>query len=164
MTAGGQPAGFGTIGATGPPAAFQAPKPPARWLTFSSPMSCTVFVASAERQPLAQKKTKRLFSANNRLRVGALGVDPELQHAAWAGEGVRDAAVALAFARVAQVDEDDIVASVLRQCLGRLDRRDLRAGFREQLLVALLHRFDPPVVIARAYAFGPGRDRGRPPP
>ena len=39
---------------TGPPLSFHAPKPPSICATFSIPMSCANFVASAERQPAAQ--------------------------------------------------------------------------------------------------------------
>src|SRR5262249_13060062 len=52
---------------TGPPVAFQAPKPPATWATGFRPMRCTVWAASAERRPPAQKKTKRLSSAKTGL-------------------------------------------------------------------------------------------------
>ena len=58
---------FGLGSSIGPPADFQAPKPPSMWATFSSPMSCAVFAARAERQPPAQKKMNRLGSANTGL-------------------------------------------------------------------------------------------------
>ena len=51
---------FGSTFSTGPPAFFQAPKPPSRWATGVRPMSCAVLVASAERQAPAQKKTNLL--------------------------------------------------------------------------------------------------------
>ena len=49
--------GFSSVG---PPASFQAPKPPAMWATGVSPMVCAACVASAERMPPAQKKTNFL--------------------------------------------------------------------------------------------------------
>ena len=39
--------------------------------------------------------------------IGAVGVHPEFQHAAWAVEAAGDEAAALAFARVAQIDDLD---------------------------------------------------------
>ena len=56
--------GFGGGASTGPPAFFQAPKPPRIWATGFSPMRCAVCAASAERRPPAQKNTKRLSCAN----------------------------------------------------------------------------------------------------
>jgi len=57
--------GFGGSGAsTGPPAFFQAPKPPRMCATGFSPICWAACAASAERKPPAQKKTKRLSSAN----------------------------------------------------------------------------------------------------
>lgn len=53
---------LGSGASTGAPAFFQAPKPPATCATGFSPISCAVLAASAERQPPAQKKTKRLSS------------------------------------------------------------------------------------------------------
>ena len=53
----GQGRGFSSVG---PPASFQAPKPPAMWATGASPMFCAACVASAERMPPAQKKTNFL--------------------------------------------------------------------------------------------------------
>ena len=49
-------------GSTGPPASFQALKPPRMWATGLSPMSCAVLAASAERRPPAQKNTNFLSS------------------------------------------------------------------------------------------------------
>ncbi len=50
---------FFSTGSTGPPASTQARKPPPTCATASRPSSCAVRVASAERQPLWQKNTKR---------------------------------------------------------------------------------------------------------
>src|SRR6185312_3694975 len=51
---------FDSFVVTGAPAAFQALKPPPIWATGVNPISWTVLVASAERQPAAQKKTYSL--------------------------------------------------------------------------------------------------------
>ena len=56
----GRPYFFGSTFSTGPPAFFQAPKPPSRCATGVSPMSCAVLVASADRQAPAQKNTNLL--------------------------------------------------------------------------------------------------------
>ena len=58
---------FGATFSTGPPASCQAPKPPSIWATGFRPISFAVAAASAERMPPAQKKTKRLSSANTGL-------------------------------------------------------------------------------------------------
>ena len=127
LTAGG--------GSTGPPASRHAEKPPPIWATGLRPMSCAVAAASAERQPPAQKKTKRLSCGEDRLVVGAVRIDPEFQHAARAMHGARDAPLALELARVAQVDEDDVVAAVQRQRLGRRHGLDLAVCLVEESLV-----------------------------
>ena len=54
---------FPSPGSVGPPASFQALKPPSTWATGLSPMSCAVLAASAERRPPAQKNTNLLSSA-----------------------------------------------------------------------------------------------------
>ena len=59
-THGGRRYFFGSTFSTGPPAFFQAPKPPSRCATGVSPMSCAVLVASADRQAPAQKNTNLL--------------------------------------------------------------------------------------------------------
>ena len=52
-----------------------------------------------------------LVLLEDRLRVRALGIDPELQHAAGAGEGAGNFSVALDLAGVADIDDDDIVCA-----------------------------------------------------
>ena len=52
---------------TGPPAFFQAPKPPRICATGFSPMRCAVCAASAERNPPAQKNTYFLSCAKTSL-------------------------------------------------------------------------------------------------
>src|SRR5262245_44471245 len=57
-----------------------------------------------------------LVLLEDRLGIRALRIDPELQHAAGAGEGAGNAAIALDLAGIADVDDDDVAA------LGGLDR------------------------------------------
>src|SRR3954466_2956411 len=63
-----------------------------------------------------------------RLVVGARRIDPELQHAARAREGARHLALPLPLARIAQVDERDIVASVKLARILYAERLDLALG------------------------------------
>ena len=56
--------GLASPGSVGPPASFQALKPPRMWATGFRPMSCAVLAASAERRPPAQKNTNFLSSPN----------------------------------------------------------------------------------------------------
>src|SRR6266851_804741 len=51
-----------------------------------------------------------LVFLEDRLCIGARGIDPELQHAAGAGERAGNPAVALDLAGVADIDDDDIGA------------------------------------------------------
>src|SRR3954462_7898855 len=73
------------------------------------------------------EKYEALVLGKLRLVIGARRIDPEFQHAAWAMEGARDLAVALQFGRIANVDEDDIIAAV--QLDGVLDRQILDLAF-----------------------------------
>src|SRR5262249_31046244 len=50
-----------------------------------------------------------LVLLEHRLGIGALRIDPELQHAAGAGEGAGNPAVALDLAGIADVDDDDVI-------------------------------------------------------
>jgi hypothetical protein len=112
------------VASTGPPAARQAPKPPAMWATGFKPIRCATSVASAERWPAAQKNTNRLSSAKMR-------IDPEFEHAARAMEGARHTALAGELADIAQIDKHDVIAAMERErlaggqsldcALGRLD-------------------------------------------
>src|SRR5204863_10159789 len=49
-----------------------------------------------------------LVLLEHRLRIRALRIDPEFEHAAGAGERAGDAAVALDLAGIADVDDDDV--------------------------------------------------------
>ena len=55
---------FPSPGSVGPPASFQALKPPSMCATGFSPMSWAVLAAKAERKPPAQKNTNFLSSPN----------------------------------------------------------------------------------------------------
>jgi hypothetical protein len=96
------------------------------------------------------KKHEALRFGEDRLGVGALRVDPELQHAAGAGERARHLAFALHFPRVAQIDEDDI--GLADEGDRGLNRQSLDFGvcLGEELLVAL---FNLHAVVSRM-AFG----------
>ncbi len=48
---------FFSTASVGPFCSFHSLYPPPMWQTFSSPMSCSVLVARAERQPIAQCST-----------------------------------------------------------------------------------------------------------
>src|SRR4051812_42221336 len=71
-----------------------------------------------------------------RLVVGARRIDPELQHAARAREGARHLALPLALARIAQVDEGDVVAAVKLARLLDTERLDIALGLIEHLAIA----------------------------
>src|ERR1700728_4964332 len=60
-----------------------------------------------ERGPPAAgaKEHKALILGKNRLVIGALGIDPEFEHAARAMKGAGHAAFALELANVADIDE-----------------------------------------------------------
>src|SRR5262245_5281577 len=60
------------------------------------------------------------------LGVGALRIDPELEHAARAVEGIRDHAIPLELPDVADVDEDDVVSAMARTGLRETERADAR--------------------------------------
>src|SRR5712671_4118047 len=69
-----------------------------------------------------------LVLRKDRLVIGACRIDPEFQHAARAGEGARHLALALAFARIADIDEGYVVAAV--QPGGLLDAQGLDLALR----------------------------------
>src|SRR5581483_3834765 len=58
------------------------------------------------------------------LVVGAVGIDPELQHAARTVKGAGDHAFALELPHVTQVDEHRVALRVTRACLVEPDRCD----------------------------------------
>src|SRR5262245_41630075 len=117
---------------TGPPAAFQAPKPPAMWATGRRPIRCRL---RRQRRALARRAEEHeaLVGREDPLVIFALRIDPELEHPARAMEGAGHTALAVELANVAQVDEHDIVAAM--QCERRLDR---------ERLDCTLGRFDQP--------------------
>ena len=67
-----------------------------------------------QRRPHAAgaEEDERLILGEDRLMIGALRVDPEFQHAARAMEGAGHLALPLELARVAQIHEHHVLASV----------------------------------------------------
>ena len=128
---------FGSAGSsTGPPAFFQAPKPPLIWATGLRPMRCAICAASAERMPPAQKKTNFLSSRKDRLEIGTRRIDPELEHAARAMEGAGDLAVALQFADIADIDQHGVIAAGKLDGLLDRQRLDFALGGVDQRLIS----------------------------
>src|SRR5262249_54333616 len=65
--------------------------------------------------------------------------DPELQHAAGAGEGAGNPAVALDLAGIADVDDDDVVVGGELDRVSRADGLDLGIGLVDQRLDAAVN-------------------------
>src|SRR6266851_1150000 len=86
------------------------------------------------------------------LVVGALRVDPELEHAAGAVESAGDDAVPLELTHVPQVDEGDVVPPVASPGLVQPDGPDARFRLVHHLAKAFpeLHQFAPSSRGARA--------------
>src|SRR4029453_12144681 len=72
------------------------------------------------------------------LVVRALGIDPELQHAARAVKRPRDHAFTLQLTHVAEIDEHDVVPPEARPRLVETDRSDPRLRLVDQLPESLL--------------------------
>ena len=62
-------------------------------------------------QAAGTEKDELLVRGKYRLVIRALRIDPEFQHAARAMKGARDAAVAMQFAYIADIDENDVIAA-----------------------------------------------------
>src|SRR6185437_7180135 len=77
-----------------------------------------------------------LVLLEDRLGVGTRRVDPELEHAAGAGEGAGNLAVALDLAGIADVDDDDAVVGGELDRVRRTDGFDLGIGLVDQRLDA----------------------------
>ena len=107
-------ASFASAASKGAPALFHAPKPPAICATGLSPMRLDRLrrqrrapaALAVEHQPLAGREDV--------LVIRAVRIDPELEHAARCVERAGNRAFARQFTRIAQIDEDDIVATVQR--------------------------------------------------
>jgi hypothetical protein len=77
-----------------------------------------------------------LVLGEDRLVVGALGIDPEFEHAARAMDRAGHLSLALQFARIADVHEHHVVAALQRHGIGGREGFDLRVGVIEKGLVA----------------------------
>src|SRR6266849_4982724 len=86
------------------------------------------------------------------LVVGALRVDPELEHAAGAVESAGDDALPLELADVSQVDKDHVVAAVAGAGLVQPDGPNPRFRLVDHLAEPFseLHQFEPSSRGARA--------------
>src|ERR1700730_9197689 len=73
-----------------------------------------------------------LFLLKHRLGIGARRIDPEFQHAAGAGERAGNPPVALDLARIADIDDHDVVALRRLDGIGRAHRFDLCIGLVDQ--------------------------------
>jgi hypothetical protein len=80
-----------------------------------------------------------LVLLEDRLGIGTCGVDPELQHAAGAGEGAGNPALALDLAGIADVDDHDVGALRGLDRLLRAQRLDLGIGFVEERVDAAMN-------------------------
>src|ERR1700753_1326859 len=81
-------------------------------------------------------KDEFLVLLENRLGVGARGIEPEFQHAAGTGERAGYAAVAFDLTGIADIDDHDIVALRLLDRIGGADGFDLGIGLIDQGLDA----------------------------
>src|SRR5579859_8362 len=75
----------------------------------------------------------------DRLGVGARRIDPELQHAARAGEGAGDPALALDLPGIADVHDDDVPVRRELDGVSRADGLDLGIGLVDQRLDAAVN-------------------------
>src|ERR1700676_275503 len=77
-------------------------------------------------------KDELLVALKDRLRVGAGRIDPELQHAAGAGERAGDTPLTLDLAGIADIDDHNVVALRGLDGIDGTDRLDLRVGLVDQ--------------------------------
>src|SRR4051812_36613764 len=77
-----------------------------------------------------------LVFGKDRLVIGALRIDPEFEHAAWRVQGSWDAAFALDFARIADIDDNHVLSIAHLDGLFRRHVGDARLRLRHELLVA----------------------------
>jgi hypothetical protein len=97
-------------------------------------------LGSQRRTPASGAEQHQLLVLReHRLVIRALGVDPELQHAARRMEGARYDAVALEFANVADVDELNVLATVQVACFFDAVGGDGGGGLVDHRLHGLLH-------------------------
>ena len=72
--------------------------------------------------------------------IGAVGVDPEFSHAAWAVKTSRDETVALTLAHVANVDNDNTIVAVKRDGIIGRNFFDMFLRCRDEILHACRNR------------------------
>src|SRR5262249_8502207 len=90
-----------------------------------------------------------------------LRIDPELQHAAGAGEGTGNTSVALDLAGIADVDNDHVSALGGLDRLRRAQGLDLGIGFVEQRLDAAMDGLGHLRFLDPGSSFRGGRDGDR---
>ena len=117
---------------TGPPAAFQAPKPPGDMGDRLQAHALRGLRRQRRTLPGCAEEHEALVRSEDRLVILALRVDPEFQHAARTVEGTRNPAFAMQLANVAEVDEDDVVAAVERERVLRGQGFDVAFGGLDQ--------------------------------
>src|SRR5580692_3743040 len=83
-------------------------------------------------------KDEFLVLLKDRLGIGAGGIDPEFEHAARAGKRAWNLAIALEFARIANIDNHDIVALRRLDRLKRAQRLDFGIGLIDEGLDAAM--------------------------
>ena len=117
---------------TGPPAFFQAPKPPRICATGFKPHLLRGVGGERRAHAAGAEEHVLLVLSEKRLVIRAFRIDPEFQHAARAMKGARDFAVALQFADVADIDQHDVVLAL--QLKGLIDRQvfDVAFGFFDE--------------------------------
>src|SRR5712672_2354333 len=79
-----------------------------------------------------------LVALKNRLRIGTRRIDPELQHAAGAGERAGNPALALDLAGIADIDDHDVAALRSLDGVGGTQRFDLGIRLVDQRLDAAM--------------------------
>src|SRR5712692_263237 len=110
-------------------------------------------VGGQGRSPGAVAEEDELFpGGEDLLVVGALRIDPELEHAAGAVEGTGDDALPFELADVSQVDKDHVVAAVAGAGLVQADGPNPRFRLVDHLAEPFtqLHLFEPSSRGARA--------------
>ena len=117
---------------TGPPAAFQAPKPAGDVGDRFQAHALRGLRRQRRALPGRAEEYEALVCGEDRLVIFALRIDPEFEHAARTVEGAGHAAFAIELANVAQVDEHDVVATVQRERVLRGQGLDLPFGGFDQ--------------------------------
>src|SRR4051794_15334534 len=90
------------------------------------------FCGERRAQAARAMKDELLVALKDRLGIGTLRIDPEFQHAASAGEGAGDLAVALNLSGVPNIDDHHVARGAMvvsRDGVPRADGLDLGVGF-----------------------------------